>query len=144
MTSITIKIIKLTAIIAGTLLIIISSQLEFTSMFFHGNPYYGTQPLMKSLKGITIPVWQASAIGATLLFLLSYFRNSLFFKISYYFILALTLFITTVFTITFSTDTEFYTNTMESGFALMVLGTLICLHRPIPHKTNSELLDSEA
>lgn len=145
-----IKTVKISAIIIGTLLLLISSQLEFVSLAYEAPPS-SAMSFHKSYKGFVVPIWQASAIGAALLFLLSFFRNTLVYKINYYIILTITLFLTTVFALTFSTDTAYYTNDLEYGFyveqlgfVLILFGTLIYLHRPYVKKKEEdpEILDS--
>ena len=119
-------------------------------MDFHGDQL-GNLPFHKEFEGTSIALWYLAAFGGLLLFLLSFFSNTLFFKVSYYLILLVTLLLSTVFTMAFSIDTEYYSNNMKSGFyvaacgfILVATGTLISLHREVRKvNRNHKLLDSD-
>jgi len=119
-------------------------------MDFSGNPLM-PRAFHRSYTGMDVPFCSLVVIGGALLFLLSHFRNSLPFKIGYYFVLTIVIFLTAVFTRTFTTDTNDYVNTIEYGFyvlqvgfGLVVIGTLISLHRKVTNPTiGDKLLDVE-
>ena len=145
----TIKLTKYNLIIIGAILMLISSRLVVVSMDI-SNPLL-PQYLRKEYTGTEVPLWSLVVVGGALLFLLSYFRNSLFFKIAYYAVLAIVLFLVIVFSMTFSRDTNGYTNNLEYGFyiqqigfGLLAIGTIISLHRPHVKKDGAyaDLLDS--
>ncbi len=146
-----IKLTKYSFIIIGAILMLISSRLVVASMCFSSPLLPQSQYLCKEYVGTEVPLWSLVVVGGALLFLLSFFRNSLFFKIAHYTVLAIVLFLVVVFSMTFSRDTNGFTNNLEYGFyvqqigfGLLVIGTIISLHRPHVKKDGAyaDLLDS--
>ncbi len=149
MKPLTVKIIKQGLLISGIALFLVASITKTFTIQFTG--LFGADAFRKELVGYLCPTWYLCVSVSTILFFLGYFKNTLPFKILFYIFLPVFLFLVGLaIRADINMYSEYNNNEFHIGYYLTLIGTLviflatiISLHRPIPQKTNSQLLDSE-